>query len=137
MWWMGLASVAMFIGSLLVIPILVARIPEDYFVDEKQTLGILLPVSPTTRLVLRIIKNIFGVLFVLAGILMLVLPGQGILSILVGITLLDFPGKQALQHRIVRRPAVFKTVNWIRKRRGKPPIRLEGRRTTSADDEDD
>ena len=32
--WLGILSVIMFVGTLLIIPVLVARIPADYFVDE-------------------------------------------------------------------------------------------------------
>ena len=57
-------------------------------------------------------------ILIIAGIVMLVLPGQGILSILVGIGLTDFPGKYRLERWLARQPAVFNTMNWIRRKRG-------------------
>jgi len=61
---------------------------------------------------------------ILAGIAMLVLPGQGLLSILIGVTLLNFPGKYALERRIVGRPAVSRTLNRIRARARRPPLEI-------------
>jgi len=61
----------------------------------------------------------------LAGIAMLVLPGQGILAILGGIELMDFPGKYRLERWIVSRPAVLRSVNWLRRRMGRPPLVFE------------
>jgi hypothetical protein len=63
-----------------------------------------------------------GILLVLAGIMMLVLPGQGILAMLIGIGLMDFPGKFRLERWFARQPAVFKSLNWIRTRAGHAPL---------------
>jgi len=34
-WWIGILSMATFVGTLIIIPILVVRIPADYFNHEK------------------------------------------------------------------------------------------------------
>ena len=67
---------------------------------------------------------VFGasVTLLVAGILMLVLPGQGILTILAALALLDFPGKRKMEMRILHRPAILKSVNWLRKRAGREPL---------------
>ena len=36
LWWMGVVSVLTFVGSLVVLPFVVARIPADYFVRDRQ-----------------------------------------------------------------------------------------------------
>lgn len=64
--------------------------------------------------------------FTLAGIAMLVLPGQGLLTILIGLLLLDFPGKRAVELRLVRRPAIRGFLDRMRQKRGVPPFVLEG-----------
>jgi hypothetical protein len=69
-----------------------------------------------------VVKNLLGCLFVVAGLLMLVLPGQGLLSILIGIILLDFPGKYSVERWLISRPPVLHTVNWLRRRAGRPPL---------------
>ena len=68
-----------------------------------------------------VFKNILGVLFILAGIAMLVLPGQGVLTILIGISFIDFPGKRKLEIEIIQKEPVQKAVNWIREKAGKEP----------------
>ena len=101
-------------------PAIIARLPESYFVHRKRT-----PKTyrhPLLHITLVILKNALGVFFLLAGVAMLVLPGQGILTILAGLFLLDLPGKFAAERWIVRRPTVFKSLNWLRKKMKVPPF---------------
>lgn len=115
-------SFIFFVLSLLLIPYLVTRIPTDYFVEAKRT--------PTTRsfswstFLRSLARNLIGTLLVLAGITMLLLPGQGILTILVGLFVADFPGKYQLERYIVRKPAILNSLNWIRRRQNIPEIRV-------------
>ncbi len=120
--WLGLFSVVTFLASLLLIPVLVAHIPADYFVDRKPHLSRSRQLHPLLYIVFMVVKNLFGVLVFIAGIAMLVLPGQGILTILIGITLMDFPGKFSLERRIVSQDGVYNAINWIRKRAEKAPL---------------
>ena len=122
---LAVLSVVTFIGTLIAIPILVIHIPEDYFRPEKRT-----PVSARInhfglRLLFLILKNLLGLLFVMAGIAMLVLPGQGLLTILIGLMLLNFPGKYTLERRFVMQRHVFKAINQIRVRADRPPIQID------------
>jgi hypothetical protein len=97
-------------------------LPADHFVassehgNERRTFG---------RLLLRIGKNLLGVVFVLAGIAMLVLPGQGLLTILMGLLLVEFPGKRRLELALVRRPAIRSFLDRMRARKGKPPFQVD------------
>lgn len=120
--WIGLFSVITFVGSLLLIPVIVSRIQEDYFVDRQRHLSRLKNFHPIVYIAIFILKNILGVLLALAGIAMLVLPGQGILTLLIGVSLMNFPGKYALERRLVSQSRVFNAINWIRKRADKPPL---------------
>ena len=70
----------------------------------------------------RIGKNALGVVFVLAGVAMILLPGQGVLTILLGIMLTEFPGKYRFERWLVRRRAVLGAINWLRERAGRPPL---------------
>lgn len=127
--WLGV-SAAMFVGSLVIVPIAVARIPEDYFAHDRRE-----PLDtrhPLLRLTLRVLKNVLGFVLVVAGIAMLVLPGQGILTIVIGIALLDFPGKYRLERKLVSRPAVLRSLNWIRRKAGRPPLRVDGHENREA-----
>ena len=119
---LGALSLFLFVASVLVIPVVVILIPTDYFVRPPKPRVALTPV----RLAGQLLKNALGLVLVLAGILMLFLPGQGILSILLGVSLLDFPRKKELQLRLLRVRGIQRTVNWIRLRANRPPIRDPG-----------
>lgn len=112
LWGVSVVSLVAFIGTLVALPILVARIPEDYFVRSKARSPRRYAHSPA-RLLSLIARNLAGVVFVLVGIAMLFMPGQGILTILIGIILMNFPGKRLLVLRFVRHPSVFGAINWM------------------------
>ena len=120
--WVGIASLAMFVIGLTLIPVLVVRIPEDYFLHREAPP----PAGPVSRVV-RFLKNLLGVVLIILGVVMLALPGQGILTILAGLWLVDFPFKRRLELALVRRPAVLNALNWVRSKRGRPPLCVEVR----------
>ena len=121
--WLGALSLITFIGSLALIPVLVARIPPDYFTHRHRDYQYRSERHPAFRLAAIVLKNVLGYLLVLAGIVMLVLPGQGLLTILIGVILIDFPGKYALEKGLVARPAVMNSINWLRARSNRPPLK--------------
>jgi hypothetical protein len=120
--WLGVMSFVTFMGSLIIIPVLVARIHADYFVDRERHLSRSRRMHPLAYLIFMMVKNVVGILLMIVGIAMLVLPGQGILTILIGVSLTDFPGKYMLERSLVAQPRVFNAVNWIRKRSNKKPL---------------
>jgi hypothetical protein len=122
--WLSAVSMLMFVGSLIAVPWLVVRIPTDYFVHRRHFVDRWKSRHPLVRISLLTTKNVCGVVLVLAGIAMLVLPGQGILTIVVGLMCLDFPGKFALEQRLVRQPPVIGAINWIRAKADRPPLEL-------------
>ena len=77
------------------------------------------------RYMVLVLKNIMGFTLLLAGIAMLVLPGQGLLSILMGLVLMDYPGKFHLEQKIVSRPKLMQFINWLRRKQKQPPLVLE------------
>ncbi|MYB88933.1 MAG: hypothetical protein F4X93_03095 [Proteobacteria bacterium] len=119
----GLAwgSLTLFVVSLAVIPWLVTKIPADYFHAEyrmsKTSNGRSVPIQ-----LLLGLKNLFGFLLILLGLVMLVLPGQGILTIVIGLFLMNFPGKYKLERALVSKPKVLNSLNWIRAKAQKPPL---------------
>ncbi len=122
--WLSIVSAITFFGSLLLIPFLVVRMGADYFMphrDEERTFAGRHPAIRWTGLIL---KNVIGVLLILAGIAMLVLPGQGVLTIVMGIMMLNFPGKRAFERRLVRLPGVLRAINHLRARAQREPLQL-------------
>jgi hypothetical protein len=119
-WTVTALSVVLFLASALAIPWFLNRIPHDYFSrrDTPPPLG-----GPKLHPALRVVlRNLLGAVLLLAGIAMLVLPGQGLLAILVSLFLIDFPGKRRLQQRIVAERHVFGAINRLRRRFGHPPL---------------
>jgi hypothetical protein len=123
--WLTAISVITFVGSLIAVPFLVVRIPADYFSRTEGHGKSWAHHHPVLRGMLMIGKNLLGYVLVMAGIAMLVLPGQGMLTILAGILFLDFPGKYRLERWVVARGPVLQTINWLRRRAGHPPLLLE------------
>jgi hypothetical protein len=120
---LGILSVVFFVGSLIAIPILLVCLPVDYFDDDRPR-GWFPGIPMPLRITVLILKNLIGIVLVLAGLAMLVLPGQGLLTILIGMSLVDFRGKRKLERRIVGQPAVLRMINSIRMKYGKPPLAI-------------
>lgn len=118
--WLGISSLIAFVATLILIPVLVARMGRDYFVRERQspfTRG-----HPLLRGFVLVGKNLLGLVLLFIGIVMLFIPGQGLLTILLGLGFLNFPGKRRLQLRLMRVGAVHRSLNWIRRKNGKEPL---------------
>jgi len=122
--WLAIFSVLMFAGTLVVVPYLVTRIPEDYFSHTRRERTAFSQHHPVIRIILLLIKNTVGYLVVLLGIILLFLPGQGILTIIAGLILIDFPGKYKLERWLASREKVLKSINWLRRRADKQPLKI-------------
>lgn len=122
--WIALLSGATFVGSLIAIPLILIALPADYFALDLEQRRKRPPEHPVLRIVRRIVKNVLGALFLMAGLAMLFTPGQGVLTILVGVILLDLPGKRRLERSLVGRPRVLRAINALRARAKRPPLEL-------------
>jgi hypothetical protein len=120
LWFLGIFSLVSFVGSLIAIPIVVARLPVDHFVAPHEAADWV--ASSIARRLWLVLKNLLGILLIAGGIMMLVLPGQGVLTILLGVAVMDLPGKWKAMRALARRPEVMKALNWMRQRADKPPL---------------
>jgi hypothetical protein len=120
--WLALVSVVTFAGSMILVPYMAVRIPADYFHAPRRGRTAWGRRHPVLRLLLALFKNLLGFVLVLAGILMLFLPGQGLLTILIGTLFMNFPGKYRLERALVARGPVLRGINWIRLRAGREPL---------------
>jgi Putative transmembrane protein (PGPGW) len=121
--WLAVASIFMFVGTLIAIPIILVRLPANYF-DVRIPRPWMENHHPVLRVVGHLVKNLVGIVFLLAGLAMLLLPGQGILTILIGLSLVEFPGKRRLEARLVGQATVLSTINKMRVKFNKPPLIL-------------
>lgn len=120
-----LVVVVTFVVATGIVSFVVVKLPATYFHPDHDR-EILKDKHPAIRWAGIIGKNLAGVILVVLGVLMSLpgIPGPGLVTILFGVMLVDFPGRRWLEHKIVSRPAVRKTINDLRKRFGKKPIKL-------------
>lgn len=120
--WLALLSLITFILSLLLLPYIVRKIPSDYFLKLSNE-------QPRVKdydiksLFILLSRNIFGILLLFSGVAMLFLPGQGLITIFISLLLLDFPGKKRFVTYLTGKKNVQNSINWIRKKSKKKPIK--------------
>ena len=127
--WLVGSGIVLGLASMVLIPWLIIHMPADYFVAPRK------PRLRSTFLhsVVWVARNLLGLLLVLLGVILLFLPGQGLLTILLGLGISTFPGKYRLERAIMRRRAVYDSINWIRRRYNRVPVIYPARKLT--DDE--
>lgn len=121
--WATPVSLLTLVVTVLLLPVLVARLPQDYFFREHR------PPRPHTghwllRYALLVIKNLLGAVLLVAGLAMMVLPGPGVVTVLASFALLNLPGKYHLERWLVSRPQVRAAITLMRERAGQPPLHL-------------
>ncbi len=119
--WLAVSSVFTFVLSLVLIPWVISRLSKDCFLRIHLNDKVSSP--PTVGSILLVIfRHCLGIILLLAGLAMLFLPGQGLLTIFLGVLLISFPGKRKFILFLVFRPEVQHSLNWLRKKSGKPPF---------------
>ncbi len=116
---LAVISLFTFLLSIILIPWYIGRLPPDFF-HILQTQGIDHQNKRTTLGLL--LQNCIGVLLIIAGFIMLFMPGQGILTILIGMLCMSFPGKLRLILYLVNRPSIRTSLNWTRKKMKQKPF---------------
>ena len=119
---MGILSVVTFIGSLLIVPWLILRLSPEYFIRHRLDVIERHRRHPVLTIILFFVRNTVGFGLFVAGMAMLVMPGQGILTMLIGLSLMDFPGKHQLLENLVQIKSVQRSLNWIRRKGGKEDL---------------
>jgi putative transmembrane protein PGPGW len=128
LYWLAAASAAASLATLVLTPALIVRIPPDYFAHQQRPPSLWAHRHPMVRLTLAIGKNVLGWTFLVAGLGMLVLPGQGLLTLLIGFLMLDFPRKYRFEKWLISRRRVSGGINWLRRRAGREPLQGSPRR---------
>lgn len=109
-----MASLGLFFLSAFLLPLLVCKIPDDYFLFHEPRPSV--KVFSPLRIVTVLVRNFAGYVLVLAGMVMLFIPGQGLLTIFLGFIFIDFPGKDVLERRVIRIRRLQMLLNWIRRK---------------------
>ena len=123
---LGSISIFILIISVFMMVLIISFLPEDYFKSENRSLISSIQNSqyPLLKLLVLFTKNFFGILLLMSGILMLVLPGQGILTIITGLVFMDYPGKYKFERKLLKQKGVINSINWIRSRLNKQPLKV-------------
>ena len=121
---LGVLGLATFIGSLIALPILIARLPVDHFIVDRARVRPWRSLHPVRSTVLLFLRNLLGMILIVGGMLMLVLPGQGILTIVIGLLMIDAPKKRAFQAWLLAWKPVNRGINWMRRKANQPEFML-------------
>ncbi len=115
-----IVTIITFIGSLIIIPIVIIHLSPDYFSHKRESLYQYK--HPFIRYTVLILKNLLGYVLFILGFIMLFIPGQGLLSMGLGVFLMNFPGKKSVEYKIFSNKKVKKVINLVRKRAGRSEI---------------
>jgi hypothetical protein len=124
-WWLLAISSVSLLGTLIVVPLILVRLPAGYLLCSDRQGFPWMSRNQYLRVPIFLARNLLGAILVLAGILMLVLPGQGVLTIIIGLVLMEFPGKYHAERWVMNRPSVLTAINWIRVKASKPKLLTE------------
>lgn len=117
--WLGLFSLLMMAATIVAIPLMIVRLPAGYLKEDQDRLP---PIAAAWRWPYLIAKNLAGAVLTLAGLAMLILPGQGLLTLVIGLSLMNFPAKRRLIRRLVGQQRVLRAINRLRARAHKAPL---------------
>lgn len=122
--WGAAFTIISIIASYGLIVIGMIKIPADYFSSSY-----IREVNSNRHFSLRwsltILKNVAGLILIIAGIIMIFTPGPGVPTILLGLIMMDIPGKRPLEAKLIQRPMVLSAVNDLRARYNKPPLIMD------------
>lgn len=111
-------SAVLLVATIVVAPWAISRLPANYLqqrLEKNAKQGIWYSLTSVSRALL-------GLLVTLLGLVMLITPGPGVIMLLLGISIAEFPGRNRLLVYLATRPNVLSSLNWMRKRHGKPPF---------------
>lgn len=121
-WWTFGASLALLLLTPVAMGWAIVHLPTDYFTGKKRRPASVWAEHPALRPIYLVAKNLLGLVFVIAGIAMLVLPGQGLLAIVLGVILMNFPGKFRVERWLATRPPIWRSLNWLRRKARRPEL---------------
>ena len=117
---LAVVSLITFLLSIILIPWYISRLPPDFFYLLQNQSNVYQIKHPS--LALLVLRNCIGVILVIAGGIMLFMPGQGLLTILIGILCMSFPGKLHFILFLINKPSVQTSLNWTRKKMRQQPF---------------
>jgi len=115
---LAVLSTVLLLASIVATPWIIARLPQNYLLQRDNSVRR----HPLARLSIDVVRTLSGFALIVFGLLMLVMPGPGLITLLLGLSIARFPGKRRLLRHIASRDSVFNSLNWMRRRHGRPPL---------------
>lgn len=115
----GFLSMGFSLATIVIVPVVIRIMPADYYTSSHK---VKISSFSLGEILLAVLKNVIGFVLVLAGIAMIVLPGQGVLTIILGLALMNFPGKRRIEIWLFHHKTVSKSLNWLRQKMHQPPF---------------
>jgi Putative transmembrane protein (PGPGW) len=122
LWWIFVTSIVVSLLTPIAVGWAIVQLPADYFSRKARPPLSTWEQHPVLRPLYLVAKNLLGFVLIIAGIAMLVLPGQGLLTIVVGVVLMNFPGKFRLERWLATRVPVWRSLNWLRRKARRPEL---------------
>lgn len=119
-----IASITYFV----VISYIITQMDKRYFIRKKIAADdaidppLLTSWNTSVTYMVKFAKITVGIVLLICGLAMLVLPGQGLITMLIGLSLLPFPGKNKIEQNLLSRESVRTSLNWIRIKANKDPF---------------
>ncbi len=113
-------GLVMIVAAGTVFPALAVRIPADYFAvprPPRQSRR-----HPLLIVLIHVVRNMLALLLLAAGVIMLFTPGQGVWTILAALMVSVFPGKYGLERWLATRGPVWRSLQWMRRKRHVAPL---------------
>ena len=76
----GGLSILILMFSIIGLGWFISQIPEDYFIHEKRQAKNWDQYSSETRMMMIIVKNVIGIVMLISGLLLLIVPGKAYLQ---------------------------------------------------------
>lgn len=115
---------ALLIASVVSIYVLV-RLPADFLDRPRQRTFSRCSIYAFAAFAL---KNLLAVALVVVGVVLTLLPGPGLVTIAAGLALSDLPVGDRMLRKILERRPVLVSVNGLRRKFSRAPLRAETRR---------
>jgi hypothetical protein len=120
--WVITISVTSLVATLALLPMVLARIPANYFRLRQRQRRPTMVRRPLLAFVNAVARNLLGGVLIVIGLATLFTPGQGLVTLLAGLMVANYLGKYNIERWLIVRPHVLATINWIRTRSGQEPL---------------
>lgn len=112
------ATLLFTVGGILLLPFVVARLPQDWIVQPRVPFLVALRLRPGRTLG----RNLLGLLLVVMGLIMLLTPGQGLLTLFIGLLMLDTALRPRVLRALARRRPLAAALQRMRAWGDAPPL---------------